>query len=105
MYINVGMARMGSSLLPDEGARGLDALDDRVLVVGEGGRGVALHCVHGQPHRLLGGDWLRRRLAGQHAGRQAEGGGVTRGTQKNRGMNEENMRVECSSLCFPPRKN
>lgn len=39
----MGVARTGSSLLPDEGARGLDALDDGVLVVGEGGRGVALH--------------------------------------------------------------
>lgn len=42
MYTCVGVARVGAGLSPDEGARGLDAGDDRVLVVGEGGGGLAL---------------------------------------------------------------
>lgn len=78
---------MGYNLLPDEGTRGLDALDDGVLVVGKGRWGVALHGVHLQPHHLLGGEWLRRCLAGQHAGRQAgareSGGKKERNEQRN----------------------
>lgn len=35
---------------------------------------MALHAVHRQLHRLLGGKLVRRRLTGQHGGRQAGGG-------------------------------
>lgn len=59
---------------PDEGARGLDAVDDGVLVVGEVHRGQPLHRVHRQLHGLLGGERVWWGLAGKHAGGQADGG-------------------------------
>lgn len=60
-------------LSPDEGAWGLDAVDDGVLVVGEQHRGLTLNRIHRQLHRLLGENRVRRRLTGQHVWRQADG--------------------------------
>lgn len=64
---------------PDEGARGLDAVDDGVLVVGEEPRSQNLHRIHRQLHHLLRGERVRRRLTGQHGGGQAGGWGQREG--------------------------